>query len=63
MFADENDTSSDVVDATRMVQENTMANRPIGMPVTAMDPEGDTLRYSLSDVPGSTDAASFDIDS
>ena len=62
MFADENDSTPDVVDATRMVREDRMANWPIGTPVTAMDSEGATLMYSLSDVPGKTDAASFNFD-
>ena len=39
------------------VDENTVAGEDIGPPVTATDPEGDTLTYSL-DVDG---AASFDI--
>ena len=43
--------------AARDVDENTVAGRDIGEPVTATDPEDDTLTYSL-DVDG---AASFDI--
>ena len=43
--------------AARDVDENTVAGRDIGEPVTATDPEGDTLTYSL-DVDS---AASFDI--
>ena len=42
---------------TRMIAENTAAGMNIGDPVTAMDPDGDALTYSLS----GTDAASFDI--
>ena len=41
----------------RNVDENTVAGEDIGPPVTATDPEGDTLTYSL-DADG---AASFDI--
>jgi hypothetical protein len=37
--------------------------RPVGAPVTATDADDDTLTYKLGDVPGSTDAASFAIDS
>ena len=44
--------------AVRSVSENTAAGENIGPPVTAADPEMDTLAYSL----GGTDAASFDID-
>ena len=43
----------------RTVDENTEANREIGAPVEADDPDGDDLRYSL----GGRDATSFDIDS
>ena len=43
----------------RNVDENTVAGEDIGPPVTATDPEGDTLTYSL-DVDG---AESFDIGS
>ena len=43
--------------AARDVDENTVAGEDIGPPVTATDPEGDTLTYSL-DVDS---AASFDI--
>ena len=39
-----------------------MADQPIGLPVEATDPEDDTLTYSLSDVPGSTDKDAFTID-
>ena len=43
---------------TRSLAENTVAGQPIGVPVTATDPDnGDTLTYTL----GGTDAASFDI--
>ena len=42
---------------SRDVDENTVAGRDIGEPVTATDPEDDTLTYSL-DTDG---AASFDI--
>lgn len=45
--------------ATRSVPENTAAGENIGARVTAMDPERDTLIYSL----GGTDANSFDVDS
>ena len=42
---------------TREVAENTAAGMNIGAPVAAMDPDGDTLDYTLS----GTDAESFDI--
>ncbi len=45
--------------ATRIVAENTSAGVDIGSPVSATDPDDDTLAYSL----GGTDAASFTIDS
>ena len=46
--------------ATRNVDENTVAGRDIGLPVTATDPNNDTLTYSLD---SSTDAGhSFSID-
>ena len=44
---------------TRSVGETTKAGVKIGAPVTATDPENDTLTYSLE----GTDAASFTIDS
>ena len=43
---------------TREVAENTAAGENIGDPVAAMDPEDDTLTYSL----GGDDMGSFDID-
>ena len=43
--------------ATRSVAENTLAGVNIGVPVTATDPDNDTLSYSLEGL----DAASFDI--
>ena len=43
---------------TRRFPENTPPGRDIGAPVTATDPDGDALVYSL----GGPDAASFDID-
>ena len=43
--------------ATRSVAENTSANQNIGSPVSATDPDNDTLTYSL----GGTDASSFAI--
>ena len=43
--------------AVRTVPENTEAGRSIGAPVTAADPDNDTLTYSL----GGTDAGSFGI--
>ena len=45
--------------ATRAVQENSATGTNIGSPVTATDPDGDTLTYTL----GGTDSASFAIDS
>ena len=44
---------------TRTVEENTGANAPVGLPVEADDPDGDSLNYMLS----GTGAASFTIDS
>ena len=43
---------------TRSIPENTQSDQPIGEPVTANDPEGDNLKYSL----GGQDAESFKID-
>ena len=44
--------------ATREVPENTEAGENIGAPVTAIDPDNDTLTYTL----GGTDSNFFDID-
>ena len=44
--------------ATRAVAENSGAGVSVGLPITATDPDGGTLTYSLS----GTDAASFAID-
>ena len=44
--------------ATRQVAEDSPAGTSVGAPVTATDPDDDTLTYSLS----GTDAASFDIE-
>ena len=44
--------------ATRTIPENTPAGRNIGAPVSATDPDNDTLTYALD----ATGAASFDID-
>ena len=44
--------------ATREVAENTVVGTDIGAAVSASDPDGDTLTYSL----GGTDAASFAMD-
>ena len=52
-------TFADGASTTREVAENTPAGQNIGSPVSATDPNGDTLTYAL----GGTDAASFDIDS
>ena len=49
----------DSATATREVPENTEAGENIGAPVTATDPDNDTLTYTLD----SADADSFDIDS
>ena len=49
---------SDGATTTRSVIENIAAGEEIGSPVTATDPDGDTITYSL----GGTDAASFDFD-
>ena len=43
---------------TRSIIENTAAGENVGDPVTATDPDRDTLEYAL----GGTDASSFDID-
>ena len=43
---------------TRSVPENTVADLPVGPPVSATDDEGDTLTYELS----GTDADSFNFD-
>ena len=48
----------DMAETSREVAENTAAGENIGDPVTAEDPNGDTLTYML----GGTDAGSFDID-
>ena len=56
---DENEPPSfDPTDNMRSVAENTEPGQAIGIPVTATDPEGDTLTYSLE----GTDADAFDID-
>ena len=49
----------DDVDTTLAVAENSPARTNVGDPVTATDPDDDTLAYSLS----GTDAASFEIGS
>ena len=38
-----------VTTVPRKVAENAMAGTPIGAPVTATDPDGDTLTYTVSD--------------
>lgn len=43
---------------TLNIDENSLAGRDVGQPVTASDADGDTLTYSLS----GTDAGAFDID-
>ena len=48
---------TDGASTTRSVPENTGAGANIGDPITASDPNGDRLTYSL----GGADAASFDI--
>ena len=48
---------SDDTSTTRSIAENTAPGIDIGSPISATDPDGDTLTYSLS----GTDAASFDI--
>ncbi len=45
--------------ATRSVAENSAAGTNVGAAVTATDPDGDTVEYSLA----GTDAGKFDIDS
>jgi PKD repeat protein len=45
-------------EATRMIAENSAAETAVGAPVTAMDPDGDTLAYALS----GDDAMYFNID-
>ena len=49
----------DSATAAREVPENTEAGENIGAPVTANDPDNDTLTYTL----GGADVSSFDIDS
>ena len=44
---------------TRIIAENTGSGTNIGSPITATDPDGDTLTYSL----GGTDANAFSVDS
>ncbi len=58
---DVNETArfSDPDPSSHSVPENSPAGIKIGAPVTAVDPEGDALTYSLS----GTDAAKFDIGS
>ena len=51
--------TADSLAVTRTIDENTPSGRNIQAPVTATDPEGDTLTYTL----GGTDAGSFAIDS
>ena len=48
---------SEGASTTRSIAENTSSNRNIGSPVSATDPDGNTLTYSLS----GTDAKSFSI--
>ena len=43
---------------TREVPENTAAGQPVGAPIVAKDPEGDTLTYTLD----GTDVTAFTID-
>ena len=43
---------------TRSIPENTAADQPVGLPVSATDDEGDTLTYEL----GGADAGAFDFD-
>ena len=45
---------------TRAVPENTETDGNVGSPVTAEDPDGDTLTYTLT---GMEDESSFTIDS
>ena len=52
-------TFDDIQSPTFYVDENTAAGQDVGSPVSATDPESDTLTYSLQ----GQDAASFDIDS
>ena len=59
------DPKPTIMRAVRTVEENTMAGQNINVaidtdntPVSAVDPEGDTLTYTLT----GADAASFDID-
>ena len=60
VFPDQDpETEGEQKSQTREVAENTAAGRPVGDPVTAEDPNGDTLTYTLDD---GTDAASFTID-
>ena len=54
-------TSPNIVNANRMVAEN-RGGVPVGAPVRATDPDGDSLAYRVTDLPGRNDAASFTID-
>ena len=51
-------TFNDGASTTREVAENTASGQPVGKPVTASDPDGDTLDYTLE---GGPDAGSFAI--
>ena len=53
-----NDDEDGIGNTTRTVPENTAADQPVGLPVSATDDEGDTLTYELGD----TDAGAFDFD-
>ena len=55
--ANEKPTFSEGASAARSVVEGTAAEMDIGAPVTAVDPDADTLTYSL----GGTDASTFDL--
>ena len=55
---------ADDVDTTLSVDENSAAGTSVGSAITATDPEGDTLTYSLVGFTGSeADAAAFEIGS
>ena len=67
VFVDDDEGDDDDVDddemVTRTINENLVARYPVGERILARDPEGKALTYRLSNAPGSTDAASFTLDS
>ena len=62
VFPDDDEDTANTKMASREIAENTAAGMNIGDPVAATDEDRDTLTYTLSNVPDSTDAALFAID-